>query len=95
MTDIEELQECMDVAMATLSLYAAKIETLQRAVWLLLERTGDEKINGLRFDDWFDKDYRERLQENLISIENTSATMAARLQSILDAADRKAGPPPQ
>lgn len=95
MMEPEELEEALDLAMATDAVNCARIEVLQSAVWLLLERSGDEKINGVRFDKWFEAEYRTRLQDNLISIENKSPGVAAKLQALLDASDQSSGQPPQ
>lgn len=95
MADLKELEECLDVAMATAAAQGARIEVLQSVIWLLLERSGDEKINGVRFDKWFEAEYRKRLQDCLISIENKTPAVAAKLQTLLDESDHRTGHSPE
>ena len=81
--------EAFDVLMAASSVAEAKIAVLQSVVWLLLEKTGDDNINGISFADWFEIEYRKRLQETLIRIEDKSSAYAAKLQAIIDESDRR------
>jgi hypothetical protein len=95
MADLKELEECLDMAMATTAVLSAKIEVLQSAVWFLFEKSGNEQISGVPFDKWFEAEYRTRLQENLISLEDNAPSVAAKLQAILDASDQRTGHSPE
>jgi hypothetical protein len=95
MADERELEESLDVAMATTAVLTAKIEVLQSAVWFLFEKTGNDQINGVPFNKWFEAEYRTRLQNNLISLEDKVPSVAAKLQAILDASDQRTGHAPQ
>jgi hypothetical protein len=89
MADLKELEQCLDMAMATAAVHSAKIEVLQSAVWFLFEKSGNDKINGVPFDKWFEAEYRTRLQNNLISLEDNAPSVAAKLQAILDESDQR------
>src|SRR2546423_5284037 len=91
MADLKELQEEMNTMLVTVATNVAKIEVLQSAVWQLFKLTGGDQLDGLRFDDWFVRAYRAKLQDMLIKIEDKSSGLAARLQDILDESDRRAG----